>query len=183
MEVVERSEKHVVIPPENRVIAFRVEQRFFNSVYHGNVKIWPESGHIRTLTEKGLFAVTFGQNYGEVLLRCVYYIDPFFHILEVDSRKIIEKNNTEIEFSEANILFTGYIEEFIVEIQKHCSPEHYFDIYQTFFVKLYNVLDAKENPEHRVGYIISCLEILHKMLLDSPLISKMWYRPEKQATK
>lgn len=183
MEVVERSEKHVVIPPENRVIAFRVEQRFFNSVYHGNVKIWPESGHIRTLTEKGLFAVTFGQNYGEVLLRCVYYIDPFFHILEVDSRKIIEKNNTEIEFSEANILFCGYLEEFIIEIQKHATLEQFFDIQQVFFEKLCKVLAAKDDPKYRTDYIISCLEILHKMLLDSPLISKMWYRPEKQATK
>jgi len=208
MEIVERSEKHVVIPTENRVIAFRVEQRYLGSGYHDNVKIWPESGHIKSLTERGLFAVTFGQNYGEVAFRCAYYIDPYFHILEVDNRKIIKGNNNEIEFSEANILFCGYIEEFIIEIQKYATPEQYFDIYQTFFVKLMNVLDAKENPDHRQQYIINCfvdgpivagaivagkqlslnnqsiLENIRKELQASTFISKMWYRPEKPtATK
>lgn len=202
MEIIEKSDQHVVIPPGRRLIAFRVEQRYVGSAYQSNVKIWPESGHVKSLTDRGLFAVTFGQNYGEVTFRCAYYIDPYFHILEIDDSKILRKNNNEIEFSEANIIFCGYIEEFIIEIQKYATPVEFFDIYQTFFVKLYNVLDVKENPEHRQEYIINCLvddlvavrmknvnahdqskiDKLHKELQKHEFISKMWHRPEETTT-
>jgi hypothetical protein len=99
------------------------------------------------LTDRGFFGIRLDQPCFFAVVLASPHHDTQFAILEVDSRLIIKDCPAEIEFTEANILFTGTIDEFIVEVQKYATPEQFLNIYLAFVERLCNYEEAKNNPE------------------------------------
>jgi hypothetical protein len=159
MEIFESSETFVEIPIQYKVICFRVNHAFNTGpMSSGGSKIsYPRTGYIKSLTDRGFYGIKLDQRLDYAVMLAKPHYDPQFAILEVDSRLIIQEDPAQIEFTEANILFTGSIDSFIIEIQKYATPEQLFDIYQSFFVKLYDYIDAKSNPGKRSEYFAKSL--------------------------
>jgi len=147
----------IKIPIEHRVIILRANINNKGPLL--DTFEWPNGGSVYSKGERGLFGLALFQDMYFIEQISYVHPEPDYMILEVDSRNIKVRKETldhhnDCEFSECNVLFTGGIEAFLIQLMRYAAPEQYSRINEILTWKVQELRQCKTSIEKMKGYII-----------------------------